>query len=293
MITPVPGPVARPSRSDTREALELRALRERQPQLGDAIDMQLELLEVHRRVQGRIPLPSFELSAAVLARHQSEACPVLRFEDIPLELTDLRLVVRQTADVMRRFGAIEGDDCSRAEMIGRAEGLVERVAAWYRATAVRSHPPGAAPATVESAVDEPFVDQLFAVAMRPFLCRCAEVLQPAAALGTWTHAFCPLCGGEPDLSVITPAAERHLICGRCELRWKFEPLTCPYCHNRDRSRITSFTTPDGRYRVYGCDACTRYLKSYDARGAARPVMPAVDSIATLTLDAAAIQRGYS
>jgi formate dehydrogenase maturation protein FdhE len=63
--------------------------------------------------------------------------------------------------------------------------------------------------------------------------------------------------------------------------------------NNDRSRITSFATPDGQYRVYACDACQRYLKAYDGRRASRPVMPAVDSIATLPLDAAAMQRGYS
>jgi formate dehydrogenase maturation protein FdhE len=102
-----------------------------------------------------------------------------------------------------------------------------------------------------------------------------------------------LCGAEPDLAVITPAAERHLICSRCALRWKFEPLTCPYCRNSDRSRITSFATPDGQYRVYACDACHRYLKAYDGRHATRPVMPMVDSIATLPLDAYAMQRGYS
>jgi len=38
--------------------------------------------------------------------------------------------------------------------------------------------------------------------------------------------------------------------------------------------------------------CRRYLKAYDGRHATRPVMVAVDSIATLPLDAAAIQRGY-
>jgi len=93
--------------------------------------------------------------------------------------------------------------------------------------------------------------------------------------------------------VITPAAERHLICGRCALRWKFEALTCPYCGNSDRSRITSFATPDGQYRVYACDQCQRYLKAYDGRRATRPVMPLVDSVATLPLDAYAMQRGYS
>ncbi len=137
------------------------------------------------------------------------------------------------------------------------------------------------------------IDQVLTLAMRPFLSRCAEVLQQRPELSLWTHAHCALCGGEPDFAVITPAAERHLICGRCELRWKWEPLTCPYCRNSDRRKITSFATPDGQYRVYACDVCRRYLKAYDGRRATRPVMPMVDAVATLPLDAAAIQRGYS
>src|SRR5918993_6068113 len=52
----------RPSRSDSREAIELRALKERQPDLADAINMHLELLEVQRRVQGRIPVPHIDVS---------------------------------------------------------------------------------------------------------------------------------------------------------------------------------------------------------------------------------------
>jgi FdhE protein len=108
----------------------------------------------------------------------------------------------------------------------------------------------------------------------------------------WNRGTCPLCGGEPDLAVITPAADRVLICSRCAARWRFEPLTCPFCLNADRSQITSFASRDGRYRLYACDVCQRYLKAYDARRATRPVLPPVDSVATLPLDAAAIQRGY-
>jgi FdhE protein len=129
--------------------------------------------------------------------------------------------------------------------------------------------------------------------MRPFLSRCAEVLQQRPELTDWMHSHCALCGGEPDLAVITPSAERHLICGRCSLRWKFESLTCPYCRNSNRSQITSFATTDGKYRVYACDVCHRYLKAYDGRRATRPVMPIVDGVATLPLDAAAMQRGYT
>ena len=247
--------------------------------------MHLELLAVQRRVQVRIPLPSLELNAEIMARHEAQSRPLLHFEQIPFEPTDLRLVVRQTADIMRRFGALEGTDHQRLQTLERNAALVDIVRQWYQARAERR--------TEQQPGDEGALDQLLTLAMRPFLSRCAEVVQPRSELAIWSYAHCPLCGGEPDLSVITPAAERHLICGRCTLRWKFDPLACPYCHNSDRSTITSFATTDGRYRVYACNACKRYLKAYDGRRTTRSVMPVVDSVATLPLDAAAMQRGYS
>ena len=101
-----------------------------------------------------------------------------------------------------------------------------------------------------------------------------------------------MCGWEPELAVITPSAERRLICGRCTAQWGFGAHTCPFCSNDDRTLVTSFATRDGRYRVYACDVCRRYLKAFDSRNATRPVFVAVDSIATLPLDAAAMQKGY-
>ena len=282
-----------PGRSETRETAELRALKERHPELADADDMHLELLEVQRRVQGRIPLPSLELSPAIFARRQEDALPLLRFEDIRFELTDLRLVFRQTADILRRYGALEEPEYQNAQAVGRDESLLTLLAGWYRAPAQR-RASMVGHATAASAHQEATAfDQLFTVAMRPFLVRCAEVIQQRSELASWPHPHCAACAGEPDFAVITPAAERHLICGRCALRWKFAPLTCPYCRNSDRGHITSFATPDGQYRVYACDVCMRYLKAYDGRRASRPVMPVVDGVATLPLDAAAMQRGYS
>jgi FdhE protein len=269
-------------------------LRTRQPELAEAVDMHLELLQLERRVQGRVSLPAMDLSESTVARHNAEARPLLKFEDIPLDLTDLRLMVRQTADVLRRFGALDDRDHREVQALGRDMTLLAVAASWYRSAAERHVAVGPAGGSAETApaVGEA-VAQVLTQAMRPFLSRCAEVLQQHPSLALWTQAHCALCGGEPDFAVITPAAERHLICGRCALRWKFETLTCPYCHNSDRRRITSFATPDGHYRVYACDVCRRYLKAYDARHASRPVMPIVDSVATLPLDAAAMQRGYT
>ena len=284
----------RPSRPDTPETSELRALRERQPELADAIDMHIDLLAVQRRVQVRIPLPSFDLDATIMGRHQEEARPLLRFEQIPLDPTDLRLVLRQTAEILRRFDVLDEAEYQSVQTLDRDAGLVALVGEWYRETAEQcvgaSHRSGAPPEqpSVESGARE----QVLTLALRPFLSRCAEVLQPRTELAIWSHPHCPLCGGEPELAVITPAAERHLICGRCTLHWNCDPLTCPYCYNSDRSKISSFATSDGQYRVYACDVCKRYLKAYDGRRSTRPVMPMVDSVATLPLDAAAMRRGY-
>jgi formate dehydrogenase maturation protein FdhE len=86
---------------------------------------------------------------------------------------------------------------------------------------------------------------------------------------------------------------RVLTCGRCEARWPWLFVGCPWCETRDASQLVTLASPDRKYRVYGCNECHRYLKGYDARGGRRQVLPAVDTIATLPLDAAAMQRGFA
>ena len=82
------------------------------------------------------------LSAETFARHQAEGRPLLPFDAIPLELTDLRLMVRQTADVLRRFGALDDEDYQTVQAVGRDMKLLAVVGDWYRKTAERprSHP---------------------------------------------------------------------------------------------------------------------------------------------------------
>jgi hypothetical protein len=270
--------------------VELQTLRVTHPELGEAIDLQLEILELYRRVRGRVPVPWIEISTSHVTEHAATGQPLVAFEAIPIELTDLRLLVRQTAEAMRRHGAIEDHDYARVQALGRDIGLLVAVGKWYRQTSeqhVRT------PSSDQVEDDDPTLGQVLAVAMRPFLSRCAEVVQQRSELALWTCGHCAVCGADPDLSVLSASGERLLICGRCGLQWRFDPPACPFCPNIDPSRISSFATPEGPYRVDACEVCHRYLKVYDARRASRPVMPIVDSVATLMLDAAALQRGYA
>ncbi|HET7221108.1 MAG TPA: formate dehydrogenase accessory protein FdhE [Vicinamibacterales bacterium] len=271
------------ARSEPREIAELRRLKDDNPDLASAADLQIELLQLQRRIQARVPLPSIKLEPEYLNKLLADG-PILQFEHLPIDWSDFRVLVRGVATAMRRHDALDETDYPRAEALSRdTERLPAIVRSWYEA--VRA---GAAAISPEAAGLEPVLQQ----AMRPFLTRAADAVMARSDLAAWNRGSCPLCGGEPDLAVITAAADRLLICGRCAARWRFDQLTCPFCLNADRARITSFASRDGQYRLYACGVCERYLKAYDARNASRPVMPVVDSVATLPLDAAAIQKGF-
>jgi len=276
-------PQAPIARSEPREIAELRKLKQEQPDLSSAADLQIELLQLQRRIQARVPLPSIRLDPEYLNGLLASG-PILQFEHLPVDWSDMRFLLRGAASAMRNHDALDDADYRRAEALARdSERLPGIVRTWYES--VR---PGAAPVSPEAAGLESVLQQ----AMRPFLTRAGDAVMARSDLGGWNRGTCPLCGGEPDLAVITAAADRLLICGRCAARWRFEQLTCPFCLNSDRGKITSFASRDGQYRLFACGVCERYLKAYDARRASRPVMPAVDSVATLPLDAAAIQKGF-
>lgn len=279
----------RAPRAQPPEIVELRKLKADHPELAEAADLQIALLELQRRIQARVPLPWIQVDASWLKRQQEAGVPLLRFEDIPIEWTDFNLMFRETTELLRRYQSIEEEDYAAAQKLAReGHDLKPLVAWWYNRTAA----PDRLTEQAGRMTTSEMVQHIVLLAMRPFLVRCAEVVLARLDVSGWTAGRCPLCGGEPEFASITPAAERQLICSRCTGRWRFDPLACPFCNNDDRRRITSFASRDGLYRIYACDVCRRYIKAYDGRASARPVMVPVDSVATLPLDAAAMQKGY-
>lgn len=281
----------RPVRAETREVVELKQLKDDQPELADAVDMQIALIDAQRRIQARVPLPRLQPSAAWLAAQRDAGRPAVRFEDIPLDWSDFRLLLRQTADVLARFQVIDRTDHEQIVTLTRDGHALEPLTLnWYLTTSRVD--PNQQPPRLPAGVPEA-IEQALLLAIRPFLTRCAEALMQQPEFAEWRHGNCPICGWEPDFAVVLATGERKLVCGRCVAQWTYGAHTCPYCSNDERTRVTSFATRDGRYRVYACDSCRRYLKALDGRNVARPLLIAVDSIATLPLDAAAMSKGYS
>lgn len=275
----------RPARPEAREITELRALRARHPELAAAIDMQIELVELNRRIQLRVSTFSPVPAAERLARLR-QGRRVLDLADVPIEWPDAGLAARQACDILHRHDLIDSADHRVIIGLVREGGdLGPLVKAWFAETER-----GPAQGT---AGDRPaMLDEVLQLALRPFFGRAVEVAERGLDLTAWGRPWCPFCGAAPDFSVYTQEDTRLLICSRCHGRWAWESHGCPWCLNRNRQLLPTFSSPDRRYRLCACDRCHRYLKAYYAGGAPRPVMPTVDSIATLPLDAAAAQRGY-
>ncbi|HEX6215223.1 MAG TPA: formate dehydrogenase accessory protein FdhE [Vicinamibacterales bacterium] len=268
------GPSSSGSRVFPRDVLELKALGERQPELAAAARLQLDLIEAVRRVQGRLTTPWIETPADTLAARLAAGQPLLEFAQIAFDWNDVRLLVRQVTDVLRRHEVIDAPTATALHSVGRSATLPDVMRAWFER---------------QPTIEIEMLDEVLGWAARPYLQRTAEVLQQRISLEQWTERVCPVCAAEAEFSVITTSGERQLVCGRCHVRWAFDPIACPYCSNGDRSTIKSMATPDGLYRVMICAPCGRYIKAFDGRKASRPLLPYVDLIATLPLDAAVMR----
>ena len=138
-----------------------------------------------------------------------------------------------------------------------------------------------------------FAESVAALALAPYLEWAAAGIVPALE-GEWTawgRGTCPVCGGLPDLAVLVgdPAA-RSLVCGRCSTGWPHGRVGCPFCGDVERQAY--HPSDDGRYRLYLCPACRRYLKTVDANRLGGVVDPRVERLVTIGMDLAALEAGY-
>ena len=74
-----------PQRSEPRDLTELRALRTAQPQLAPAIDLQIELIELVRRLRARVPTPTAPLGVEAASARLSAGRRLLELPEISLE----------------------------------------------------------------------------------------------------------------------------------------------------------------------------------------------------------------
>ena len=84
-----------------------------------------------------------------------------------------------------------------------------------------------------------------------------------------------------------------LRCSACASGWRSQRLFCPYCANEDYHQLGSLAVEgEPRFRISICEHCHGYLKVENAFDPSPPELLALDDVASVHLDVAAIERGY-
>jgi hypothetical protein len=120
--------------------------------------------------------------------------------------------------------------------------------------------------------------------------RGAEKLHEA--LARWDHGFCPVCGSWPAL---IEAADGHVLrCSFCACGWELHSYRCLYCGNDGENFLTAAVNPEepGR-RLQLCGACGGYAKVIKMDTPSVFPLVAIEDLASLDLDMAAIEREYA
>lgn len=109
---------------------------------------------------------------------------------------------------------------------------------------------------------------------------------------------CPLCGGNPQVSVLQtrePSADgggRDLVCATCLGTWSYRRVVCANCGEERPTKLGYFHTPEyDHVRVDACDTCHCYIKAVDMTRSGHAV-PLVDEVAAASLDVWAREHGY-
>lgn len=129
------------------------------------------------------------------------------------------------------------------------------------------------------------------LALMPYLQTVSELMMPHIDQSVWQRNYCPICGGKPSFaSLEKESGTRSLLCSRCSSVWRYGRVGCPFCDNTDKQ--VYYSSDDGRYRLYVCDRCKRYIKAVDLRMAGTEVCLLVENILTVAMDIAAQEKGY-
>jgi FdhE protein len=112
----------------------------------------------------------------------------------------------------------------------------------------------------------------------------------------WLRGYCPVCGAWPILAEDRGLERtRRLRCLRCSADWAGDWLHCPYCDERDHTKLGGLvpgTSGESR-RVETCSVCRGYLKTHTRLQATPAAELALEDLASAGLDAAALGHGYA
>lgn len=250
-----------------------------------------ELTILQRQFQSHHAQTSFDLivgatPVVVAGGRVAKGVPLLAFDDLTLEWEEVKLLFGKVLRLISKYSPEREEEACALDRMLRSGYKLENVChTWYEYGSSDAF-------TGVSCVGADLVDFAVHSALHPFLANHQEALISLVDLELWRRKACPICGGKPDLSLLTRAGTRDLVCCRCDARWLFQRLECAFCDNNRPDKMAYYVDESGKYRLYVCDACRSYLKGIDLREVQSDVLLPLERMRTLDLDRQAQSRNY-
>lgn len=141
-------------------------------------------------------------------------------------------------------------------------------------------------------VPAPLVEYIFEIPLKTALERFSAGYGADQFAG-WQESFCPVCGSRAGMAELSGEEGRRMLsCSACSFSWQFKRLACAYCGCEDPEKLSYFSVGEGASRVDTCKACSRYIKTRDARKAVSEVPLEVEDLLTIHLDLVASREGF-
>jgi len=132
------------------------------------------------------------------------------------------------------------------------------------------------------------IDRMLFILSKPFFVFLRKEGEKASFMDT---GKCPICGTDSCLSMITENNERIMICPLCEHGGRFFRIACPYCFNKNSTKI-EILLDDEEIRAELCLECNTYIKSFKENHYIKYRDPFLIDLISLPLDIVAQKRGY-
>jgi FdhE protein len=109
---------------------------------------------------------------------------------------------------------------------------------------------------------------------------------------SWVEGYCPVCGAAEVRGI---ERSRFFRCGRCGGEWHARALWCPYCDTSDHDDHVALVPENGGANavVDACRRCLGYVKTLTRLQGCPPESVMIEDLASVELDVAAIEQGYT
>ncbi len=264
---------------------KLREWEDQEGPLPTSIEFYRRVLRCQSDIKSHISTPRTSFGTEAISSQIRRGFPLLVFDDLLIDWSLLQDTFRNIAALVAEYTGSSHELLEKVKDLSPAL-LKDVTRSWFEGD---SFPP-------QITTDDmlPRLDFMLRETIRPVLTKYSEVLLDLVNQESWRRGYCPICGGVPDFAFLEKEqGARWLMCSRCDARWLFQRLECPYCGSQDQNTLAYFTDDKEVLRLYTCEKCRHYLKAIDFRRATCEVLLPLERYLTMDIDIQARSQGYT